>query len=157
MAKRNSSNASMIKFFVVILGVLAVLSIFLGAIATKDSDTVFTGLEATFGANIGKLGGLAELKLEFNFLALAAYFLPALGVIFIMVSGKRLGYLVSAVVFIGSAILLVTMPQYISVKLDTIIGGNESVIDWVLQWPVYVAVGLNGVAALTSVYLTIKE
>ena len=49
MAKRKSSLGKPLSFVAAVLGLVAVVMLFLPAIGIKDKDTTYTGLQITFG------------------------------------------------------------------------------------------------------------
>ena len=105
MAKRKKSNVGMmLSGLSVLLGLAAIIMLFLPAVAVKDTDTTYTGLQVTFGYSVDiPILGEAEI-FKFSFMNLLAYILAAAGVVFAILSamgksGKFASFIAAAAWF----------------------------------------------------------
>lgn len=92
MAKKTKLDLGLIATFVAaVLGVIAVISLFLPAIAIKDADTTYSGLQVVFGytKKTELFGSTVSTEiLKFSFMNLLTFILAIVGVVFTV-----LGYL----------------------------------------------------------------
>ena len=72
MAKRKSSVGKPLSFVAAVLGLVAVVMLFLPAIGIKDTDTTYTGLQITFGYQESLLG-FEYTVFDFSFMNLLTY------------------------------------------------------------------------------------
>lgn len=88
MAKKKKNNFGAIaSILAVLLGLVAIVMIFLPSIGIKDSETTYKGLQVVFGYKEQTLLGEAEI-FGFSFMNLLTYILAGAGVVFAI-----LGYL----------------------------------------------------------------
>lgn len=143
-----------ISFLSLIIGIAATAMIFLPAIKYESIDTVYSGLQATFGVEIVDIG-IASGQLEFSIWALLGYGLPIiagiLGLIF------RKGAFISTVLFAVAAVLLFTLPQYVNATATGFGGSTEIEIDWVMQYGLIVAGSLSVLGVFSSLFQGINN
>ena len=90
MAKRKSSVGKPLSFVAAVLGVVAVVMLFLPAIGIKDTDTTYTGLQITFGYKESLLG-FEYTVFDFSFMNLLTYILAVVGIVFSVLSAMGKG------------------------------------------------------------------
>ena len=118
MAKRKKSNVGMIlSGLSVLLGLAAIIMLFLPAVAVKNTDTTYTGLQVTFGYSVDvPIFGEAEI-FKFSFMNLLAYILAAAGVVFAILSAMgrsgKFASFIAAAAFIAAGVLFVIQPSFI--------------------------------------------
>jgi hypothetical protein len=111
MAKKKSKNNNVAKyttFISVLLGIVAVVMMFLPAISITDSEASYTGLQLAFGYSETpiKIGSYSATIVYFNFsfMNLLTYILVILGVVFTVLGSKGKGgafaSFISALMFI---------------------------------------------------------
>lgn len=118
MAKRKKSNVGMIlSGLSVLLGLAAIVMLFLPAVAIKDTDTTYTGLQVTFGYSVDIPIWGEAVVFKFSFMNLLAYILAAAGVVFAILSamGKsgKFASFIAAAAFIAAGVLFVIQPSFI--------------------------------------------
>ena len=118
MAKRKKSNVGMIlSGLSVLLGLAAIIMLFLPAVAVKDTDTTYTGLQVTFGYSVDIPIWGEAVVFKFSFMNLLAYILAAAGVVFAILSamGKsgKFASFIAAAAFIAAGVLFVIQPSFI--------------------------------------------
>lgn len=100
--KKNVNNKQIATLVSVLLGVIAVIMIFLPAIGVKDSETTYTGLQIVFGYSEKTVLGTAEF-FAFSFMNLLTYILAIAGVVFAVLSylgkGSKFASLIALVAF----------------------------------------------------------
>ncbi len=139
-----------ISFITMIIGFAAAVMIFLPALGFEDSDTVYSGWQATFGYEIIDFGIWGSGQLEFNFLAVLAFGLPLVAGITALLFKQ--GALVSTGLFIVSAILLFMLPEH-TIATATVLGSTSQVdVDWVMQYGLITAGVLSIAGAFTSLF-----
>ncbi|MFA6889853.1 MAG: hypothetical protein WCQ80_02395, partial [Bacilli bacterium] len=104
------STLNEFRFITILVGIVAAFMIFLPSLIVKDTDSSYTGLEIAFGYEFLNLGGLGDGKFLFSFFNVLAYSLPLLAALLLFVSPK--GYLGSAIIFGGAAVLLFLIPEF---------------------------------------------
>ena len=134
MAKRKSSVGKPLSFVAAVLGLAAVVMLFLPAIGIKDSDTTYTGLQITFGYK-GKdpLLGLEYTVFNFSFMNLLTYILAIVGIVFSVLSavgkGSKFAAFIAAAAFAVSGVFFFlsvsyTLPNEDASKIISFIGGD---------------------------------
>ena len=118
MAKRKKSNVGMIlSGLSVLLGLAAIIMLFLPAVAVKDTDTTYTGLQVTFGYSVDIPIWGEAVVFKFSFMNLLAYILAAAGVVFAILSamGKsgKFASFIAAAAFIAAGVLFVIQSSFI--------------------------------------------
>lgn len=110
MAKKKVKKSELGKltaFVSVILGIVAAVMIFLPAIAIKDSDVTYTGLQAAFGYSEETILGNFTY-FEFSFMNLLTYILAIVGVVFtvlgVLGKGGNFATFIAAAAFIVSGV-----------------------------------------------------
>lgn len=110
MAKKKSkANVGQILTLVaILLGIVAVVMMFVSAIGVKDSDVTYTGLQVAFGFK-ETIILLGETDIfHFSFMNLLTYVLATVGVIFailgIIGKGSKFASLISAIAFVASGV-----------------------------------------------------
>ena len=90
MAKRKSNLGKPLAFVAAVLGLVAVVMLFLPAIGIKDTDTTYTGLQITFGCKESLLG-FEYTVFDFSFMNLLTYILAVVGIVFSVLSAVGKG------------------------------------------------------------------
>ncbi len=117
MAKRKSSVGKPLSFVAAVLGLAAVVMLFLPAIGIKDTDTTFTGLQITFGYK-GKVPslGLEYTVFNFSFMNLLTYILAVVGIVFSVLSavgkGSKFAAFIAAAAFAVSGVFFFLSVSY---------------------------------------------
>lgn len=118
MAKKKKSNLGPISSALsVLLGFAAVVMLFLPAVAVKDTETTYTGLQITFGysVTVPVLGDFEVLK--FSFMNLLPYILVLGGIVFAVLSalGKGSGFasFIAAGAFIVAGVFFLLQTSFI--------------------------------------------
>ena len=127
MAKRKKSNVGMIlSGLSVLLGLAAIIMLFLPAVAIKDTDTTYTGLQITFGYTTEGLLSIEVFK--FSFMNLLTYILAAAGVVFAILSAMgrsgKFASFIAAAAFIVSGVFFILAPSFLIANdaASTVIG-----------------------------------
>lgn len=109
MAKKKNKNsaAKSAPMLAALLGIISIIMIFLPAIAIKDTDTTYSGLQVAFGYTEDTvLGDIVHL--EFSFMNLLTYILAIVGTVFtilgILGKGGKFALFIAAVALIVSGI-----------------------------------------------------
>ena len=135
MAKRRKrSSAGLVLGAVAILaGIAAAAMLFLPAVAVKDSETTYTGLQIALGYSekLPVIGAVAIFK--FSFMNLLTYILAVAGVLFAVAGalgrgGKLLSF-IAAAAFIASGVFFLLSPSFCIINdtvssVITLFGGN---------------------------------
>lgn len=117
MAKRKSSVGKPLSFVAAVLGLAAVVMLFLPAIGIKDTDTTYTGLQITFGYK-GKnsLPGLEYTVFNFSFMNLLTYILAVVGIVFSVLSamgkGSKFASFIAAAAFAVAGVFFFLSVSY---------------------------------------------
>lgn len=115
MAKKKKQQNNYLPLLSALLGIVAVVMIFLPAIAIKDSDTTYTGLQVAFGYSPEVLGKKVEY-FGFSFMNLLTYILVAVGVVFTVLGmfgkGSKFASFISAVAFIVAGVFFFLTVSY---------------------------------------------
>ena len=116
-----------------VLALLLLFSSFFNALSV-EGDPIMTGIKAIFGGNIGSIGSFASADVQFSFLNLIGFFLPAVIAIITAIYGIRnqkasatklfLG-LILAVAFILSVIFVSSTPDN-TTAMVTLFGGETT-------------------------------
>lgn len=129
MRKRRKSNLYLIlTLLIVVLGIASFCMIFLNVLKTGDSDsyTYYKGLDCVFGKETTVLG--QKITLKFSILGFLGFVLPLVSSVLVLVLANqrnKLKFLISAILFLVSAILLFIMPEYTKIYYDTFIGSGS--------------------------------
>lgn len=145
MAKPQNKNSQIIGIVAALFGIVAFAMLFLPAVNNSLSGRTLLGYEVAFGKRY------TLYEYPFNFLAVLAYFLPLVGVLFSFVGGK-IGKILAFVAFAAAAVLLFVMLEYLSFH-DVIAHSTQKAADFgaKLQFGPYVAGSFSAAAALFSV------
>ncbi len=116
MAKRKKSNVGMIlSGLSVLLGLAAIVMLFLPAVAGKITGTTYTGLQITFGYTTEGLLSIEVFK--FSFMNLLTYILAAAGVVFAILSAMgrsgKFASFIAAAAFIVSGVFFILAPSFL--------------------------------------------
>ena len=132
MAKRKSSVGKPLSFVAAVLGLAAVVMLFLPAIGIKDTDTTYTGLQITFGYKESLLG-FEYTVFDFSFMNLLTYILAVVGIVFSVLSavgkGSKFAAFIAAAAFAVSGVFFFlsvsyTLPNEDASKIISFIGGD---------------------------------
>lgn len=133
MAKRKSSVGKPLSFVAAVLGLAAVVMLFLPAIGIKDTDTTFTGLQITFGYKGKNSLGLEYTVFNFSFMNLLTYILAVVGIVFSVLSamgkGSKFAAFIAAAAFAVSGVFFFlsvsyTLPNEGASKFISFVGGD---------------------------------
>lgn len=161
MAKRKT-NDKLVGFVIFCLGLLATLTIFLSALykGSDDNKTYYTGLEVAFGKSGLDWGTLVKAYIPFNILATLAYILPVIGGVLMLLAGKKdmLLKVLACVMFLGAAVLLFLLPQYIKVVTESGLVGSKSTanLGGSLAYGAIIGASLSILGCLGSAYKIVK-
>lgn len=167
MAKRKKSSQliSLITVASCILGLVAVVMMFLPAIGVKDSDKTYTGLQIAFGYKTQILGTDVAI-FNFSFMNLLTYILALAGTVVALLGlvGKNFAgalfrfvaagcFIVSAVFFFLS--LNFCLPNDTASSVMTFLGGNIKEIGTLAAGSIIggCAAGLAGLCELAAVFV----
>lgn len=132
MAKRKSSVGKPLSFVAAVLGLAAVVMLFLPAIGIKDTDTTYTGLQITFGYKESLLG-FEYTVFDFSFMNLLTYILAVVGIVFSVLSamgkGSKFAAFIAAAAFAISGVFFFlsvsyTLPNEDASKIISFVGGD---------------------------------
>lgn len=132
MAKRKSSLGKPLSFVAAVLGLAAVVMLFLPAIGIKDTDTTYTGLQITFGYKESLLG-FEYTVFDFSFMNLLTYILAVVGIVFSVLSamgkGSKFAAFIAAAAFAVSGVFFFlsvsyTLPNEDASKIISAFGGD---------------------------------
>jgi len=136
MAKKKIKKSEMSKFATLIatvLGVVAVIMMFLPAIAVKDTETTYTGLQIAFGYAESGLLNKTVTVFNFSIMNLLTYALAIVGVVFVILGylgkGSKFATLIATVAFIVSGIFFFLsigfcLPNEDASSIVGFLGGN---------------------------------
>ena len=132
MAKRKSNLGKPLSFVAAVLGLAAVVMLFLPAIGIKDTDTTYTGLQITFGYKESLLG-FEYTVFNFSFMNLLTYILAVVGIVFSVLSamgkGSKFAAFIAAAAFAVSGVFFFlsvsyTLPNEDASKIISFVGGD---------------------------------
>ena len=132
MAKRKSSVGKPLSFVAAVLGLAAVVMLFLPAIGIKDTDTTYTGLQITFGYKDSLLG-FEYTVFDFSFMNLLTYILAVVGIVFSVLSamgkGSKFAAFIAVAAFAVSGVFFFlsvsyTLPNEDASKIISFVGGD---------------------------------
>ncbi len=132
MAKRKSNLGKPLSFVAAVLGLVAVVMLFLPAIGIKDTDTTYTGLQITFGYKESLLG-FEYTVFDFSFMNLLTYILAVVGIVFSVLSamgkGSKFAAFIAAAAFAVSGVFFFlsvsyTLPNEDASKIISFVGGD---------------------------------
>lgn len=98
MAKKKKSVAPLLTLVAALMGLIGIIMLFLPAVASKNTDDTFTGLEVVFGCK-EKILGREFTCLNFSFMNLLTYLLVIAGLVasVLNAAGKKPNKLLSFV------------------------------------------------------------
>lgn len=115
MAKRKSNLGKPLAFVAAVLGLVAVVMLFLPAIGIKDTDTTYTGLQITFGCKVPFLSHEYTI-FNFSFMNLLTYILAVVGIVFSVLSavgkGSKFASFIAAAAFAVSGVFFFLSVSY---------------------------------------------
>lgn len=132
MAKRKSNLGKPLSFVAAVLGLAAVVMLFLPAIGIKDTDTTYTGLQITFGYKESLLG-FEYTVFDFSFMNLLTYILAVVGIVFSVLSamgkGSKFAAFIAVAAFAVSGVFFFlsvsyTLPNEDASKIISFVGGD---------------------------------
>lgn len=132
MAKRKSNLGKPLSFVAAVLGLVAVVMLFLPAIGIKDTDTTYTGLQITFGYKESLLG-FEYTVFDFSFMNLLTYILAVVGIVFSVLSamgkGSKFAAFIAVAAFAVSGVFFFlsvsyTLPNEDASKIISFVGGD---------------------------------
>ena len=110
MAKKKQSNniGQILTLSAILLGIIAFVMVFLPAVAIKDSETAYNGLQVAFGYSEENILGGTTTYLQFSFMNLLTVILVLVGVVFTVLGmlgkGSKFANLISGVSFIVAGV-----------------------------------------------------
>lgn len=109
--RKNKNNASLALTALSVLGgLVAVIMLFLPAVAIKDTSNTYTGLQTAFGYTKGE-GALKVEIFKFSFMNLLPYLLALGGLVFSALGaagrGSKLGAIIAAAAFIAAGVFFI--------------------------------------------------
>ena len=109
MAKKKKCDLGLIATFVaVLLGVVAVIMMFVPSVAVIDSDTVYKGTDMVFGLKTTEPIIGEVIYFEFSFMNLLTYILAIVGVVFTVLAflgkGSKFAMLIATIAFVLAGI-----------------------------------------------------
>ncbi len=115
--KKNKTVALAISAIAVLLGIVAIVMMFVPSIGIKDFDTTFKGMEATFGyQGTVPFVGTKYTVLEFSIMNLISYILVAGGIVFTILGamgkGSKFAGFIAAGAFVVAGVFFFLMPQF---------------------------------------------
>ncbi len=129
MAKKKQAKNSLVQYLPVLafaLGIVAIIMMFLPAVALKDTDTTYTGWQSAFGYTTEVLTKKVAI-LNFSFPVFLSFILmlagTALALLQFIAPKNRLFIVISAVCFLVSAIFWFLTPQLLSIGKGATFGG----------------------------------
>jgi len=147
-------NQTLSRLLLLLSGVIAFIMVFFPALGHASSETVFKGYELIIGKEFIDLGSIASGQIEPNILIGLAYVLPILAC---LVAVLKKGAIISFILFIGSSVLLFLVPV-MTVASVTILGNtNEIDVEWVMQFGLYIAIGLTIFGAFLSIFQSVTN
>lgn len=113
--KKNKNVALAVSAIAVLLGVVAIVMMFVPSVGVKDSDTTYKGMEVTFGYQ--RTVSLVKYTVfEFSIMNLISYILVAGGVVFTILGalgrGSKFAGFIAAGAFVVAGVFFFLMPQY---------------------------------------------
>ena len=132
MGKRKSNLGKPLAFVAAVLGLAAVVMLFLPVIGIKDTDTTYTGLQITFGYKESLLG-FEYTVFDFSFMNLLTYILAVVGIVFSVLSavgkGSKFAAFIAAAAFAVSGVFFFlsvsyTLPNEDASKIISFVGGD---------------------------------
>ncbi|BCR36885.1 hypothetical protein [Mariniplasma anaerobium] len=101
MKKYIKSLPVVILFFSILLAAM----ITLGALQTDNGEVIMNGIKATFGGNVGSIGGFASVDVAFSFINAVAYLAPVILVIILIYT--VMSHKTKSPLFVSIAILII--------------------------------------------------
>ncbi len=113
--KKNKNVALAVSAIAVLLGIVAIVMMFVPSVGVKDSDTTYKGMEVTFGYQ--RTVSLVKYTVfEFSIMNLISYILVAGGVVFTILGalgrGSKFAGFIAAGAFVVAGVFFFLMPQY---------------------------------------------
>lgn len=117
-------------------------------------------MEVAFGKSGLDWGTLVKAYIPFNILATLAYILPVIGGVLMLLAGKKdmLLKVLACVMFLGAAVLLFLLPQYIKVVTESGLVGSKSTVNLggSLAYGAIIGASLSILGCLGSAYKIVK-
>lgn len=115
--KKNKTVMLAISAVAVILGIVAIVMMFVPSVGVKDTDTTYKGIDVTFGyQGTVPLINTKYTVFEFSIMNLISYILVAGGVVFTILGalgrGSKFAGFIAAGAFIVAGVFFFLMPQY---------------------------------------------
>ncbi len=134
MAKKKDKKqiSNIVSFVQAVLGIVAIIMIFIPAISIKDTKTTYTGLQIAFGYKESTLLG-EVVTFNFSFMNLLTYLLAIAGVVFTILGmlgkGSKFATFIACACFLVSGIFFFLsisfcLPNNTASDLTNILGGN---------------------------------
>ena len=139
-AKQSKQLGKLLAFASAIVGLVAVIMIFLPQIvaASENSDTAYNGIAIAFGKQISKIGtenNYILTKVDFSFLNLLCYLLVVVGLLLTVlqicgICKSKLVTFISAIAFIAGGVLFFFALNFSSISTITVtsIGKTNPVV-----------------------------
>lgn len=125
MAKKKSNAGQLISFVSVILGIAALVMLFLPVVQVKEIGTTYSGLNVTFGYKEKVVVAEAEI-FKFSFMNLLTYILAAAGILFAILSalakGGKFASFISAVAFLVAGVFFFLVISFSVLPVEGALG-----------------------------------
>lgn len=130
-----------LKLIGIVLGFIATLMILFPALNTSDSNGSYLGSQVVFGHEFISLGGFGSGEIQFSFLNLIAYLLPAIAAVLLLFS--KINQLVSTIIFLVAAIMLFLVTEFTVVTVTILSNVTEVSVDWHYSIGLIIAIVLS--------------
>jgi len=153
MAKKKSSN--ILSFISLVLGVGAILSLFLSCITVEGADSGFSGWQVIFGYY--ETAGFLSVKIfDFSLMNCIGFALIAGGTLLVLLSvvgnGSKLITLIYTLALLGGAVFMFLMPNFVFAITDSIVTA-----EWILDIGAIIAGSASALAGLVGVLKLFKK
>lgn len=148
-------NQQNFKFLNLIIGIGAVVVMFLPVLILKDSDTSYTGLEVAFGKEFASLGSWASGQIAFNPLVLLAFLLPLIAGLIPMFAKN--GFLFSMIIYVIGAVFIFMIPDFTTVTVTVLGNVNEINVEWTYGIGLILAASFSIFGALFSLFSAFRR
>jgi hypothetical protein len=148
-------NEKLIKYIIIVVGLVASLMLFLPALAAPESDSSFLGYEIAFGTEFANLGSFASGEIVWSIFGILAYATPLLASLVILYLKKTT--ILSAALFAIGTVLLFTMHLYTTTTITILNSVTEIEINWVIAYGLFIAIALSAFGFLLSLYLVVSK
>lgn len=158
--KRNNQTTLLFTLLIIVFGLVSFCMMFtdLLKVEANDSASLYKGLDVIFGRSTQIL--TVTTTFEFSILGFLAYVLPLIAVIIILaLFNKRMKvkYLIAAVLFIVSIILIIQMPSYTKCVVTGMFVSGTYTPDFKLNITAIFAAVSSGLGALSSLVAFINK